>query len=341
MDNISSANSLDIRLIQFRENGEPWVGLVRDAETIQPLTIEGGTYELAQRAIRERRPLCSLVESLEKGEPVSYQGLVDAGSLLPPIAHPDPSHCCVSGTGLTHLGSADTRDSMHVKLNEPSGAITDSMKMFKLGLEGGRPESGKIGAQPEWFYKGDGSSIVPPYAPIQVPAFALDGGEEPELVGIYLIGPDQKPYRIGFALGNEFSDHVTERQNYLWLAHSKLRSCSFGPELRLGGIPKALEGVSRILRNGKPVWEKPFLTGEENMSHTLANLEHHHFKYPQFRRAGDLHIHFFGTSTLSFADGIKTGENDQFEISAPAFGRPLVNSLQFVPDEGHVAVIPI
>lgn len=154
MDNISSANSLDIRLIQFRENGEPWVGLVRDAETIQPLTIEGGTYELAQRAIRERRPLCSLVESLEKGEPVSYQGLVDAGSLLPPIAHPDPSHCCVSGTGLTHLGSADTRDSMHVKLNEPSGAITDSMKMFKLGLEGDGRNPEKLVLSRNGFTKG-------------------------------------------------------------------------------------------------------------------------------------------------------------------------------------------
>jgi len=341
MDNLASDQSPEFRLIQFRHNGKPRVGLVRDAELVQPLAMEGGTYELAQRAIRERTSLSGLIEAVEKAAPVSYQGIVNSDSLLPPIAHPDPSHCCVSGTGLTHLGSADTRDSMHVKLNDPSGAITDSMKMFKLGLEGGRPEPGKIGAQPEWFYKGDGSSIVPPYAPIQVPGFALDGGEEPELVGIYLIGPDQKPYRLGFALGNEFSDHVTERQNYLWLAHSKLRPCSFGPELRLGQMPKALEGVSRILRNGKPVWEKTFLTGEENMSHTLANLEHHHFKYPQFRRAGDLHIHFFGTSTLSFADGIKTRENDQFEISAPVFGRPLLNSLHFIPDEGQVAVIPI
>ena len=147
---------------------------------------------------------------------------------------------------------------MHVKLNQPSGALTDSMKMFKLGLEGGRPDSGEIGAQPEWFYKGDGSSIVAPYSPIPVPAFALDGGEEPELVGIYLIGPNRQPYRIGFALGNEFSDHVTERQNYLWLAHSKLRYSSFGPELRLGEMPQALEGVSRVLRNGKPIWKSPF-----------------------------------------------------------------------------------
>jgi len=338
---IGSTQVPDSRLIQFRADGRTRVALVKDAETVQILAVQGGTYALAQRAIQEGRSLRDILETLKENVQVSYKGLIDAGALLPPITHPDPAHCCVSGTGLTHLGSADTRDSMHAKLNDPSGPLTDSMKMFKLGLEGGKPESGKIGAQPEWFYKGDGSSIVAPYAPIPVPAFALDGGEEPELVGIYLIGPDRTPYRIGFALGNEFSDHVTERQNYLFLAHSKLRCCSFGPELRLGEVPQALEGVSRVLRNGKPIWEKPFLTGEENMCHTVANLEHHHFKYPQFRRAGDLHIHFFGTSTLSFADGVKTMENDEFEISAPAFGRPLVNSLHFVPDEGCIAVRPI
>jgi hypothetical protein len=338
MDDTIPPQAPEPRLIQYQVDGEIRVGRVKDAETVQALTVQGGTYALALRAIHERRALGDLVESLVENVPVSYQRLIDAGAVLLPIIHPDSAHCCVSGTGLTHLGSADTRDSMHVKLNAPSGALTDSMKMFKLGLDGGKPDPGKIGAQPEWFYKGDGSSLVAPYASIPVPAFALDGGEEPELVGIYLIGPDRTPYRIGFALGNEFSDHVTERHNYLWLAHSKLRHCSFGPELRLGNVPPALQGISRVLRNGISIWEKPFLTGEENMSHTVANLEHHHFKYPQFRRPGDLHIHFFGTSTLSFADGVKVLENDEFEISASAFGRPLRNSLRFVPDEGQVAV---
>jgi hypothetical protein len=341
MENIASAPISEPRLIQFHKHGETRAALVLDAATVQILEIRGGTYALAQRAIQEGRSLRDTIELLKGNEQVSYQGLIDAGALLPPIMHPDPAHCYVSGTGLTHLGSADTRDSMHVKLNDPRGTLTDSMKMFKLGLEGGKPESGQIGAQPEWFYKGNGNTIVAPYGPIPVPAFALDAGEEPELVGVYLIGPDGTPYRVGFALGNEFSDHVTERQNYLWLAHSKLRYSSFGPELRLGEIPRALEGVSRVLRNGKPIWQKPFVTGEENMCHTFANLEHHHFKYPQFRRVGDLHIHFFGTSTLSFADGIKTMEKDEFEISSPAFGKPLVNSLCFIPAEGHVAVTPI
>ena len=43
------------------------------------------------------------------------------------------------------------------------------------------------------------------------------------MAGIYVIGDDGTPFRVGFALANEFSDHVTERINYLYLAHSKLR----------------------------------------------------------------------------------------------------------------------
>ena len=76
------------------------------------------------------------------------------------------------------------------------------------------------------------------------------------------------------------------------------------PELRLGELPADIRGVSRILRGGAVIWERPFLTGEANMSHSIANLEHHHFKYAAFRRPGEVHVHFFGTATLSFSDGI-------------------------------------
>ncbi len=338
MDESGPPQNFGLRLIQFREGDRIRVARVHDSETANVLGIDGGMYALATRAIQIGKTLLEVVGYLNETEQLSYQQIVDSGNLLPPIIHPDPAHALVSGTGLTHLGSADTRDTMHANLNAAAGALTDSMKMFKLGLDGGKPEAGKIGAQPEWFYKGDGSILVPPYALIPVPGFALDGGEEPELVGVYLIGPDQLPYRIGFALGNEFSDHVTERQNYLWLAHSKLRNCAFGPELCIGEFPQSLEGTSRLLRDGAVVWEKPFLTGTENMSHSIANLEHHHFKYPQFRRPGDLHIHFFGTSTLSFADGIKVMENDEFEISAPGFGRSLRNRVHFNREEARFSV---
>jgi hypothetical protein len=284
------------------------------------------TYELATAAITAGRSLSAVVAAAGQGAAVDVKAALDAGRVLAPIEHPDPAHLLVTGTGLSHLGSAEGRDKMHKDLSDPS-KLTDSMKIFRMGLEGGKPAPGEQGVQPEWFYKGDGGTIAGPDAALVSPDFALDGGEEPELVGIYLIGPDGTPHRLGFALGNEFSDHVTERQNYLYLAHSKLRMCGIGGELLTGALPGDVRGVSRIRRGNAVAWEKPFLSGEDNMSHSIANLEAHHFKYPLFRRPGDVHLHFFGTATLSFSEGFKTEPGDVFEIEAAPFILPLRNRL--------------
>lgn len=317
-----------MRLIQFKHADGVRVAVTDDADSVSVIDVEGGVYALALMAIQHNISLADLVQQRLSDITLPYQDLIDNKLLLPPITHPDDAHCLVTGTGLTHLGSADTRDGMHSKLNADSANLTDSMRMFKLGLENGKPGKGKEGAQPEWFYKGDGSSVVSPEQPLPMPSFAQDGGEEPELVGMYIIDPNGTPVRVGFAIGNEFSDHITEKENYLWLAHSKLRACSFGPELYIGELPSNLQGTSKIVRDGTTIWEKPFLTGEDNMSHSLENLEFHHFKYQIFRKPGDLHIHFFGTSTLSFADNVQTQEGDVFEIEIKEFGRALRNPLK-------------
>lgn len=284
-------------------------------------------HDLASQAIASGTDLVDAVRFRGVEEAVDLFEALAAGRLLAPIDHEDPAHLIITGTGLTHLGSAEGRDQMH-RDTAAAEQQTDSMRMFLEGLEGGKPASGEIGRQPEWFYKGDGSQLVGPGQPLTMPAFAQDGGEEPELAGVYLIGPDGTPWRLGVCLGNEFSDHVTERHNYLWLAHSKLRQAALGPELLVGPPPVDVRGTSRILRDGAVLWDRPFLSGEANMSHSLANLEHHHFKYQQFRRPGDIHVHFFGTATLSFADGIQTRPGDVFEIEAAPFYLPLRNLLR-------------
>ncbi|MEO1017611.1 MAG: AraD1 family protein [Pseudomonadota bacterium] len=313
-----------MNLVQFvTRDGERAVAIV-EGDTLNLLRDVKSVSELAHEAVADHQILADAAQNRRSSGEEAYEPVIAEGRLLNPVDHPDPAHLLVTGTGLTHLGSATTRDSMHAVKEED---LTDSMKMFKMGLEGGKPGIGALGVQPEWFYKGDGTSVVAPEESLEMPAFALDGGEEPEIAGIYLIGPDRLPYRLGFALGNEFSDHVMEQQNYLYLAHSKLRASSFGPELRLGPLPESVEGTSRIRRNGEIIWSKPFVSGEGNMSHSLANLEHHHFKYSMFCRPGDIHVHYFGTATLSVADGITTELNDIFEIEAPGFGQPLRNSL--------------
>ena len=229
-------------LIQFAQDGGRGVAAL-DTDG-QAFVLNGAetTLQLAQQALAAGLTLTALAEQRteDRIDPAAV-------TLLTPIDHRDPAHLLVSGTGLTHLGSAEGRDKMH-KAAAGGEKLTDSMRMFLMGEEGGKPAPGTAGVQPEWFYKGDGSILVAPDAPLAMPAFAQDGGEEPEIAGIYLIGADGLPVRLGFCMGNEFSDHVTERGNYLWLAHSKLRQAALAPELRLGELPADVRGISRIVR---------------------------------------------------------------------------------------------
>ncbi|MEQ9346697.1 MAG: GguC family protein [Thalassospira sp.] len=317
-----------MRLVQYKDTaGAQHVAVVEDQDTLIALGGVSTTRELAGIAIGQGITMIEAAKARIGEERLDYNAVAAEGRLLAPITHADPAHFLVTGTGLTHLGSASARANMHTSGTKAADE-TDSMKMFRMGVEGGKPKAGETGVQPEWFYKGDGSIVATPGGDMPSPSFALDGSEEPEIAAIYVIDQDGNPVRIGFAIGNEFSDHVTERQNYLYLAHSKLRACSMGPELLLGDLPSHVEGTSRLYRDGKVIWEKPFLSGEDNMSHTLANLEYHHFKYDLFCRPGDVHAHFFGTATLSFADGIKTQDGDEFEIESPLFGRALRNRLK-------------
>ncbi|MEY4708211.1 MAG: hypothetical protein RJB58_1934 [Pseudomonadota bacterium] len=321
-----------LRLVQFKTKEGSRAVAALDAHA-KGRIVNGvtTTYDLARGAIAQGVSLEARLADLGVGDMIDIRAALSEGRVLAPLDHPfDSAHTIVTGTGLTHLGSAEGRDAMHKKLSGED-TLTDSMRMFKLGLEKGKPGPGEEGAQPEWFYKGDGASVVAPEAAFASPAFAQDGGEEPEIVGLYIIGDDGQPYRLGYALGNEFSDHVTEKFNYLWLAHSKLRQCSFGPELRTGALPDAVTGTSKVRRGNDVIFDKPFLSGEANMSHTIANLEAHHFKYAGFRRPGDVHVHFFGTATLSFSAGVKTQAGDVFEIEADAFLFPLRNSLNIAP----------
>ncbi|QYK40491.1 MAG: GguC protein [Paracoccaceae bacterium] len=306
-------------LIQTSADAGPRAGLL-DGDAFRPAADGASVLDLAQRAIAAGTTLADTVAGTVWGAAQPVAGV----AFLPPVTHPDPTHLHATGTGLTHLGSADARDRMHAA----TGAeVTDSIRMFRDGLAGGKPAAGGVGVQPEWFYKGNGHVMVPPGGDLPMPPFAEDGGEEPELAGIYLIGPDGTPHRLGFALANEFSDHVLERRNYLLLAHSKLRAFSVGPALRVGPLPDDIRGTSRVLRGGAELFASPFLTGEANMSHHIANLEHHHFKYDLFRRPGEVHVHMFGTACLSFAAGVRTEPGDLFEIAAPGFGPALVNRL--------------
>jgi hypothetical protein len=327
-----------IRLVQLQHPRGRRVAVVEE-DALRLLTGADSIHRLAQTALAQTRSLAETIAAVCSEELLDYEAIYCGASdwrLLPAFDHPDePARCLVTGTGLTHRKSAESRQAMHVATGDRRSQTaarepptTDSMKMYRWGLEGGRPAAGQVGVAPEWFYKGCGTILRAHGQPLDVPAFALDGGEEAEVAGAYAIDAGGTPWRVGLVLANEFSDHVLEEQNYLYLAPSKLRTCALGPELIVNADFTDARGETRILRGGKAVWSQPFATGEKNMCHTLANLEHHHFKYPEHRRPGDAHIHFFGADAFSFSDGVRLEDGDVIEIELAGFGRALRNPVR-------------
>jgi hypothetical protein len=317
-----------INLVQLRSVSDRAIALV-DGASLRTLATFETIYALVQSAISRAMPIKALIGENLSDDSLDYDAIHAGKSewkLMLPFHHPvDPARVLVSGTGLTHRGSAMDRQAMH---GGDETELSESMKMYKWGVERGKPATGQIGVSPEWFYKGNGTILRAHGEPLEVPSYALDGGEEAEIAGIYLIGPDGRPYRVGMCIGNEFSDHKFEKLNYLNLAGSKVRNCSIGPELVIDAAFASVAGKATISRGGKSVWSKTIRTGENEMCHSLANIEHHHFKFEAHRRPGDVHVHFFGAHSLSFGDGIELQDGDEMSIAWEGFGRPLRNSLR-------------
>ena len=332
---------MPLRLVQLASPaGETRVAVVED-NRLRFVDECSSVYELAQAALESGERLRNVVGRRDSKDTLDYDAIYRGESgwrLLAPFTHPEPARCLITGTGLTHKASADNRQAMHHTPTE----LSDSMKMYLLGLEGGHPEPGKIGVSPEWFYKGCGTILRAHGEPLVAPPFSGDGGEEPEIAGVYVIDPEGRPRRVGMAQTNEFSDHILEKQSYLYLAHSKLRTCSMGPELVLDPDFEAVSGTVSIERGGRVVWSQKIASGEGNMSHTLANLEHHHFKYDAHRRPGDAHIYFFGADAFSFGAGLKLRDGDVMVIAFEGFGRPLRNPVRVEQTEQKlVEVLPL
>ncbi len=318
-----------MRLVQLKNSKNlNFVALVEEPN-LRLINRFSNIYDLANFALETDKKIVDIITENLSETLLNYDDVYSQISdykLIVPIHHPvDPRFTMVAGTGLTYKASAENRNKMHEALS--ANSATDSMKMYQMGVDGGKPISGQIGVQAEWFYKGNGTVLKGHNGSLVVPNYADDGGEEPEIAGIYINDKNGQPYRIGFTTANEFSDHVMEKKNYLYLAPSKIRNCAIGPELVLESDFKNINGKVEIWRNDAIIWEKDVATGEENMCHSLQNLEYHHFKYGNHRIAGDINIHFFGTVGFSFGAGIELQNGDKMKINWENMGRPLVNNL--------------
>lgn len=321
-----------LRLVQYlSEEGGRKVAIVEEGGTLVPLKAVDSVYGLAHRAIAEKSTLRALaLEFADRQRPEAYEPVRASGRLLTPLDHPvDPGHCLVSGTGLTHIGRGVGRERRLAALAAPN--LTAQQEMLRAALENGTqlPD----GMPPEWCYKGDGDSLRASECDAELPSFGKDLSDQAEIAALSVIDGAGRPWVVGYALANEFTDHQLESDNVFNMGHAKLRTTGLGPELLAGDLPELVTGKSRVWRADAIVWESAFESGSAVMTHSPSQLLYHHFKYVQFRRPGSVHVHLLGASTTSFTAGIRTQVGDVFEVQSDMFGKNLRNRLTKLTEE--------
>ncbi|MEM8985404.1 MAG: AraD1 family protein [Pseudomonadota bacterium] len=322
-----------MKLIQYiDENGDRAVAARRGTGDLKGVEGVKTVYDLALLAITEGCSLTEVTETRLSKDVGDILDLLAQKRILPPTDHTDPRAHWLTGTGFTHMvPSAQAAQRNNPPTANELATMAPAAQLIAKGVLEGKPEPGAVGLQPEWFYKGDGRGLTMPEGPLMCPAFGQDGSEEAEVVAHYIIDKTGTPHRMGFTLGNEFTDHAMDGENAYYLSHAKIRPCSFGPELLLGPLPSNVEGRTRIFRGDDVIFEAPFWCGEDNMTHSLDNLEHHHFKYDLFRQPGDIHSHFLGTTTMSYQKGVRLEAGDLIELESEVFGAPLRNKVTASP----------
>ena len=117
--------------MQIKKGSVRQVALVEEPH---PRLMDGcsSIHGLAQIAIDAQKKLSAVAHQRQQSDILDYE-LIYAGrsewQVLPAVNHPQ-----VSGTGLTHIGSARGRQSVHATATD----LTDSMKMFHWRVEGRR-----------------------------------------------------------------------------------------------------------------------------------------------------------------------------------------------------------
>jgi hypothetical protein len=271
------------------------------------LSTYRSVYAFAMAAIETGVKLRELLSTDLSGIVLEYDqvhGLHSGWMFLPSFDHPtDTAQCVVSGCANLH------------------GPV-----------QGGAPKA------PPWFYKGNGSHLRAHGEALTIPSFGLSGAEEAELVGVYIIGPDGMPCRVGLTPGNEFADSGLAAEDPRMLAHAKMRTCSIGPELVLDADFEDAQGSVRVERGGTTLWSHEVVTGAKHTLFSIADVEDSLFQCDAHRIPGIAHVHYLGGSVSSYADGVRLQQGDQVVVEWKGYGRPLRNLIEREVDAAVVDV---
>lgn len=247
--------------------------------------------------------------------------------LLPAIdAASNPYAFTLWGAGVTHLRSARAREEESKAARGRPASFYDLI--YQEGVKGGNPKKGR-GARPEIFYKADGYYTVGPNDAVRIAPTAKRCVPEPEIVSYYRDDGGWK--RIGYTLGNDFSDQGWESENPLYLPHAKVQLglAAVGPVFVTADDPlfdsREIAIRCRVFRGKSVLLDSGSLrTGEKHMAHSLRNLELHLFDNRPLR-PGEIRGLYWGTPAV-FKIPLKPG--DRIEIAASSGLGTLVNPVR-------------
>ena len=274
-----------MRLAQFRDADGRRAVAVSHADGHRVLDEIETVYELVLAALEAGDSLSKTASSFQSARTVDLDAAEREGRLLPPLEHPVPTRCWVTGSEGATAPTAD-----------PAAA--------------------------SWFFRGSGSTLVAAGQPLPVPGFAPSGLPVPQLAGLYVIADDGVPCQVGWSLAHPIVDRALASGG--GAGHARLRATAIGPEILLGELPKVVPATTRILRGSKVVAEQSFDLGSGAMARGFADLARDHFRYGMHRRPGDVHVHCFGSGAAITSIDAATPDQ-VFELACPPLGRPLRN----------------
>ena len=100
---------------------------------------------------------------------------------------PDQAHCLITGTGLAHISSAQARDAIRQGQSKAKAELAIQMKMFRLGIEGGRPQGSQPRGPAEVGLRGQQQHRRGAGPAASDAGLGLDSSEEAEIAMLYLV----------------------------------------------------------------------------------------------------------------------------------------------------------
>ena len=280
---------MTINVAQIHRKGQIWLGKFLNNQKIQISREPFLLFNAVLESVTSARALSELIELQLSDEILDVEKLQIENAFTFPVSHQHNDATWIGGTGLTHSNRALIRKVME---EIPENKLSDSQKIYQLGIKEGKLKAGISTARPEWFFKGHLCNARTHGQTLDVPWYDLGGGEEAELVAVYYITPNSELYRIGFCLGNEFSDHILEKENHFYITQCKLRPFSLGAEIIIGDIPEKIQLDVVIFRQNEKLWQAQVNTGESNMVYSYENIENFIFQNQHICLADTIYYQF-------------------------------------------------